>query len=73
MLSHEYEKLWSASGDYEPLVMPAGTKKLCFALPFMQACTLTKVVVQQTVGTPVGFNVNVYNRQVCEVLAGSSS
>jgi len=70
--SHEYEKNWTILGG-DALVMPAGTKTLCFALPFMHACAITKFIVQQAFGTAVPFVVNLYNRQTCDVLAGSSS
>jgi hypothetical protein len=53
--------------------MPAGTKKLCFGLKFMHACMLTKVVVKQAAGDAMGFTINIYNRQTCDVLSGSSS
>jgi hypothetical protein len=73
MLSHEYEKNWSVNGDYPALVMPAGTDSLCFELQYMHAASITKLIVQQALGTAVGFSINLYNRQVCEVFAGSRS
>ena len=73
MQSHEYEKQWSAGGDYAPLVMPAGTQSLCFALPYMHAAMITKLVVKQVDGTPTPFSVNLYNRQTCDVYPSSSS
>jgi len=67
---HVYER--DLIGD-NALVMPAGEKDLCFAIDFPHAADLTKLVVQQVGGTAVGFQVNLFNQQVCAIHAGSES
>ena len=57
----------------DALVMPAGERDLCFDIGFPHAADLTRLTVIQTSGPAVGFQVNLYNRQVCAIHAGSNS
>jgi len=66
---HVYER--NLTGD-AALFVPAGGG-LCFAIDFPHAADITKLVVKQQDGTPVGFTVNLYNRQVCALQPGSAS
>jgi len=68
---HVYERTLTGSNA---LVMPAGVARKCFQIEYPHAADITKLVVMQTDGTPIGFVVNLFNRWAsCDAAESSSS
>ena len=69
-----YERVFSAAGQ-NPLSLPAGERSLCWKIDFPASADITKVVLIQWPfdPAPIGFAINLYNRQVCDIVSGSHS
>jgi len=72
MEPHVYERQF-AVGDGNALHIPAGTSVLCFDLDFPHSALITKLIVRQNGGSDVGYQVNLFNRQVCDIYPGAGS
>ncbi len=69
-----YERAFSVV-DNNPLSLPAGERSLCWKIDFPASADITKLVMLQWPAdpAPIGFAVNLYNRQVCDIVSGSHS
>lgn len=55
------------------LKYPIGQRRTCWAIGFPQEGQITRLIVRQSSGASLGFTVNLYDRQVCDMGSGSSA